>query len=90
MGARVRWLRLSDFHVGMDGYGQRKLFDQICRHVKDTVQDGAIPDFVFLTGDLAKKGVVLEYTEFFDLCWTAPGCIGGDSGLAEFSRCRKS
>ena len=80
MGARVRWLHLSDFHVGMDGYGQRKLFDQICRHVKDTVQDGAIPDFVFLTGDLANKGVVLEYTEFFDsMLDPLRAALGGDS-----------
>jgi len=34
MGKTVRWLHLSDFHVGMDDYGQRKLFREICDHIK--------------------------------------------------------
>ena len=67
MQTTVRWLHLSDFHVGMDNYGQRKLFEQICGHVKETVASGAIPDLVFLTGDLANRGANTEYAEFFEL-----------------------
>ncbi|MFZ2104536.1 MAG: metallophosphoesterase [Roseiarcus sp.] len=66
MQTTVRWLHLSDFHVGMDNYGQRKLFEQICGHVKETVASGAIPDLVFLTGDLANRGANTEYAEFFE------------------------
>jgi tetratricopeptide (TPR) repeat protein/predicted MPP superfamily phosphohydrolase len=80
MGAMVRWLHLSDFHVGMDEYGQRKLFDQICSHVKDRVRDGSIPDFVFLTGDLANKGVEHEYSEFFySMLDPLQAALGGES-----------
>jgi hypothetical protein len=56
MGKTVRWLHLSDFHVGMDDYGQRKLFSNICDHIERKAKKGYIPDFVFLTGDLANKG----------------------------------
>lgn len=66
MGTNVRWLHLSDFHVGMDNYAQRKLFDEICDHIKVTVDSGCIPDFVFITGDLANKGLASEYTEFYE------------------------
>jgi predicted phosphodiesterase len=62
----IRWLHLSDFHVGMDGYGQRKLFGEICDHLKERVALGNTPDFVVLTGDLANRGLASEYMEFFD------------------------
>jgi calcineurin-like phosphoesterase family protein len=62
----IRWLHLSDFHVGMDNYGQRKLFREICDHVSQKLCDGFYPDFVFITGDLANKGKISEYTEFFE------------------------
>jgi len=29
----IRWLHLSDFHVGKDDYAQRKIFEQILQHV---------------------------------------------------------
>jgi Calcineurin-like phosphoesterase len=50
----------------MDGYGQRQLFREICDHLKERVTLGNLPDFVFLTGDLANKGLASEYLEFFD------------------------
>ena len=62
----VRWLHLSDFHVGMDAYGQRILFTEICEHLRDRIKDNYSPDFVFITGDLADKGRQAEYSEFFD------------------------
>ena len=77
MGKTVRWLHLSDFHVGMDDYGQRKLFREICDHIKGKAEKGYIPDFVFMTGDLANTGLVPEYSEFFD-AFLDPmlGCLG--------------
>ncbi len=73
----VRWLHLSDFHVGKDDYGQRKLFGEIRDHIKEKVEDGFVPDFVFVTGDLANRGLSAEYTEFFD-AFLDPvlGCLG--------------
>ena len=63
---KITWLHLSDFHVGMDGYGQRKLFSEIVSYVSDQVSDGYHFDFVFFTGDIANKGLSDEYHEFLD------------------------
>lgn len=61
----MRWLHLSDFHVGKDGYGQARLFKEILAHVRNRVESGMAPDFVFITGDLANHGKVDEYAEFY-------------------------
>jgi hypothetical protein len=53
--------------VGKDFYAQRKLFTQIHQNVSDRISLGFIPDFVFISGDLANKGKTEEYVEFFDL-----------------------
>lgn len=60
----VRWLHLSDFHVGKDNYAQRSMFDKIVEHTRKRVSEGCIPDFLFLTGDLANRGLSSEYEEF--------------------------
>jgi predicted MPP superfamily phosphohydrolase len=60
----IRWLHLSDFHVGKDDYAQRRLFDKIIEHVRRRLSAGEPPDFVFITGDLANKGLPQEYEEF--------------------------
>jgi predicted MPP superfamily phosphohydrolase len=62
----IRWLHLSDFHVGKDNYGQRRLFKYILDLVSARVDRGDIPDLVFITGDLANKGQLSEYEEFTD------------------------
>ncbi len=66
----MRWLHLSDFHVGKDNYAQLKLFKQILKHVAKRVNDGYTPDVVFITGDIANRGIDKEYstfvTEFLD------------------------
>jgi calcineurin-like phosphoesterase family protein len=59
----IRWLHLSDFHTGKDNYAQRKIFARILEHVRETLDKGFKPDFVFITGDLANKGK----TEGFEL-----------------------
>jgi hypothetical protein len=77
--ALIRWLHLSDFHVGKDDYAQRKLFSQIVRLVGERVREGFALDFVFLTGDLANKGRQVEYEEFFeDFFVPLVICLGGD------------
>lgn len=53
----VRWIHLSDFHVGKDGYGQRKLFKYILDHLHERIASGQAPDMVFITGDIANKGL---------------------------------
>jgi 3',5'-cyclic AMP phosphodiesterase CpdA len=64
MNQELRWLHLSDFHVGKDNYGQQKLFSHILQHVADKVQTGFTPDFVFITGDIANQGLETEYSCF--------------------------
>jgi len=61
----IRWLHLSDFHVGKDGYAQRKMFEYIIGNVRKKKAEGFIPDFVFITGDLANKGLSSEYMDFW-------------------------
>jgi len=60
----LRWLHLSDFHVGADHYAQKRLFDKIIEHVKEQVGEGFVPDLVFITGDIANKGGKDEYQTF--------------------------
>jgi 3',5'-cyclic AMP phosphodiesterase CpdA len=66
MAKFVRWLHLSDFHVGMDSYAQRRLFEHICDHVESRIRNIYVPDFIFVTGDLANKGELSEYTDFYE------------------------
>lgn len=57
----IRWLHLSDFHVGKDDYATRKMFDYILSHVRHKKSEGFVPDLLFITGDLANKGLASEY-----------------------------
>ncbi len=65
MRSPIRWLHLSDFHVGKDEYPTRKMFDYIIAHAKKRKEEGFTPDFIFITGDLANKGIQSEYEEFW-------------------------
>ncbi|MBX3743653.1 MAG: metallophosphoesterase [Akkermansiaceae bacterium] len=65
MASTIRWLHLSDFHVGKDDYAGYKMFDYIIAHVKQRKDEGFTPDFIFVTGDLANKGLESEYTDFW-------------------------
>jgi predicted MPP superfamily phosphohydrolase len=62
----IRWLHLSDFHAGKDGYGQSRLFKYILEHVRSRVAAGIGPDLVFITGDIANKGQTAQYKEFYE------------------------
>ncbi len=60
----LRWLHLSDFHIGKDNYAQIKLFKNIHDHLKEQKDKGILPDMIFITGDIANTGRKEEYTIF--------------------------
>lgn len=60
----LRWLHLSDFHIGKDNYAQIKLFKSIHNHMKEQKEKGILPDMIFITGDIANKGKKEEYNTF--------------------------
>lgn len=62
----LRWLHLSDFHVGKDDYVQAKLFGYILKNIREKMQAGTGPDMVFITGDIAHSGNPVEYKLFTD------------------------
>ncbi len=62
----LRWLHLSDFHIGKDNYAQIKLFKSIHEHMKEQKDKGILPDKIFITGDIANSGRKEEYTIFAD------------------------
>lgn len=75
----IRWLHLSGFHVGKDNYAGRMMFDYILAHVRKRKADGFVPDLLFLTGDLANKGLVGEYETFWqEFIWPLQEEIGGE------------
>ncbi|MDE6388082.1 MAG: metallophosphoesterase [Lachnospiraceae bacterium] len=65
MSNSFKWLHLSDFHTGKDNYGQIKLFTYIHDHIRQNMEKGFFPDAVFITGDIANKGLTAEYDMFF-------------------------
>ena len=62
----IRWLHLSDFHVGKDKYGQEQFFKEILKSVREKVKAGQAPDMVFITGDIANMGKPDEYKLFHE------------------------
>lgn len=64
MNDSLKWLHLSDFHSGKDDYAQIQLFKHINDKVLDKLRNHQIPDFIFITGDIANKGKKTEYDLF--------------------------
>ena len=62
----IRWLHLSDFHIGKDDYGQGRMFKEILNHVRQRKKEDFIPDLIFITGDVADKGEGAQYKVFVD------------------------
>ncbi|WP_420630997.1 metallophosphoesterase [Candidatus Leptofilum sp.] len=62
----IRWLHLSDFHIGKDGYGQRQLMKYILNHIGTRVDKGHTLDMVFVTGDIANNGYSKQYEIFYE------------------------
>ena len=61
----IRWVQLSDFHVGLDEHGERMLFISMLDDIKKRVNAGIGPDMVFIAGDLAHSGTQQQYENFF-------------------------
>jgi predicted MPP superfamily phosphohydrolase len=64
MGTPIRYLHLSDFHIGKDDFGQSDFCEKIVAHVSAERDNGNIPDLIFLTGDIANKGQRKDYEKF--------------------------
>jgi predicted MPP superfamily phosphohydrolase len=56
----VRWLQLSDLHVGKDNIAQRTAFSALISAIEQFTK-GKRFDLIFLTGDLAFSGKKDEY-----------------------------
>ncbi|WP_439869010.1 metallophosphoesterase family protein [Pseudomonas syringae] len=79
MSSTVSWLHLSDFHTGKDGYEESEMFSRIIHHVRKKMAAGFVPDFVFITGDIADKGASDQYEKFCDnFLQPLQETIGGD------------
>ncbi|MFY9261137.1 MAG: metallophosphoesterase [Gallionella sp.] len=78
MSKTIRWLHLSDFHVGKDDHATQKMFAYILDHVGKRKEEGFVLDLLFLTGDLANKGLTAEYETFWqDFIFPLQDLIGG-------------
>ncbi len=62
----LRWLHLSDFHTGKDEYGQRRMYKYILEKSACKIANNQSPDVIFMTGDIANRGLDTEYGEFID------------------------
>lgn len=62
----IRWLHLSDFHVGKDDYAERRIFGRIHEHIREQLERSGAPDLIFITGDLAQSGRPEEYSSFYE------------------------
>lgn len=65
MSKIIRWLHLSDFHIGKDGYEQDKIFKNILQHIEDESKEKEL-DLIFITGDIANKSIENEYNAFIE------------------------
>lgn len=65
MSKIIRWLHLSDFHIGKDGYEQDKIFKNILQHIEDGSKEKEL-DLIFITGDIANKSIENEYNAFIE------------------------
>lgn len=62
--ALLRWLHISDLHVGSDRSAQEDMYEKIVNHVRDVTRNDGPIDFIFVTGDIANKGLKKEYRTF--------------------------
>lgn len=60
----IRYVHLSDFHVGKDGWAQQRLFEMIIERVQNLKTQGFVPDLIFITGDIANQGIKSEFKTF--------------------------
>lgn len=60
----MKWIHLSDFHFGKDGYDEEQFGLKIIDKLSDLVQKGNNPDAIFVTGDIAYGGITDQYNQF--------------------------
>ncbi len=76
----LRWLHISDLHLGRDDYAQRKFCEYLISAAEQRLSDGIGPDLVFITGDVANTGHLDQYEMYYDLLIApmAQRVLGGD------------
>ncbi|MGF6555501.1 calcineurin-like phosphoesterase family protein [Pseudomonas sp. S30_BP2TU TE3576] len=62
MSGILKWLHLSDFHFGKNVYEQEFSSGKIITFLTTQKENGEIPDFIFITGDIANSGTKEQYT----------------------------
>ena len=62
----MRWVHVSDFHTGKesDEYVETKAFERCLELIRTRLEEGWIPNVVFVTGDLSQSGRREEYERF--------------------------
>lgn len=55
------WLHISDFHTGKDKVDQTRIYKKIVEEAKRQCESSGYPNFVFVSGDIANKGLTAEY-----------------------------
>ena len=57
----LTWLHISDFHTGKDIADQTRIYKKIIDDTKQQCESSEHPNFVFVSGDIANKGLTAEY-----------------------------
>ncbi|WAC18115.1 metallophosphoesterase [Luteolibacter sp. SL250] len=75
----ITWLHISDFHTGKDKVDQIRIYNKIIEDADRQCKSSGYPNFVFVSGDIANKGLTAEY-ELYEKCFLDPliGVLGGD------------
>ncbi|MCL2202687.1 MAG: metallophosphoesterase [Defluviitaleaceae bacterium] len=64
----LTWLHISDFHFGKADYGERDSCDKIIELAHELLETKSITfDAIFITGDIAYKGIINQYEVFKSL-----------------------
>ena len=66
MSDSIKWIHLSDFHFGLNPFDQAFSSKKIVEHLTESKAKGFIPDFIFITGDIANTGKKSEYEQFVE------------------------
>jgi len=69
--ANLSWLHVSDFHLGKDPAAQKQTCDRILDEIYSVTASWREPDFIFITGDVANRGLSEEF-EAFDKNFIVP------------------
>ena len=62
----MRWLLLTDLHIGLNNESQRMAMDALVDAIRIRSKDQKF-DLVLMTGDLAFSGKTSEYSQLRDL-----------------------